>query len=167
MLPMLLAAAFCGCSTTAKRISHCVIVRKIDASLPSDQNARSVWLSEYIDPEGSKFLDRTTRHWQEDYKFFSEALLAKAKASGLDADSLSKVLKAVQADAGSEFLAHLPIAAYESRLDAEPVWILVIHWEQCSPLPPEHNLRPQPLSHYRIYAFTQRDIRLVGGLSCR
>jgi hypothetical protein len=119
-----------------------VVVRRIDASLPSDQNERSVWLSEHVDPEDSKFPDQTTRHWQRDYDCFSEALLGKAMAAGLDAESLSKVLKAVQADAGSEFLAHLPIAAYASRLNDEPVWIVVIHWEQCLPLPPEYRMPP-------------------------
>ena len=164
---MLSAAAFCGCSTTAEKTSQGVVVRRIDASLQSDQDQRSVWLSEHIDPEDSKFRDQTTRHWQRDYGSFSEALLEKAKAAGLDAESLSKVLKAVQADAGREFLAHLPIAAYASRLNDEPVWILVIHWEQCLPLPPEYRMSPQPLSHHRIYAFTQRDLRLVAGISCR
>jgi hypothetical protein len=167
MLAMLSAALFCGCSTTAERASHGVVVRRIDASLPSDQNERSVWLSEHVDPEDSKFPDQTTRHWQRDYEFFSEALLGKAKAAGLDTESLSRVLKAVQADAGREFLAHLPIAAYASRLNGEPVWIVVIHWEQCLPLRPEYRMPPQPLSHHRIYAFTQRDLRLVAGLSCR
>jgi hypothetical protein len=173
MLAMLLAAILCGCSTTAERASQSVVVRTIDASLPPDQDERSVWLSENIDPEDSKFPDQTTRHWQKDYAFFSEALLGKAKAAGLDVESLSNVLNAVQADAGREYLAHLPIAAYATRLNDEPVWILVIHWEQCLPIPPgyrmppEYRMPPQRLSHHRIYAFTQRDLKLVAGISCR
>jgi hypothetical protein len=159
--------ALTGCATTVRKARDGVIVERIDASLPADQNERSVWLSEHIDPEDSKFREKTTRHWQKDYAVFSGVLLEKARAAGLDSESLSKVLKAVQADAGNEFLAHLPIAAYASRLGDEPVWILVIHWEQCLPLPPEHRMPPQPLSHHRIYAYTQRDLRLVGGISCR
>jgi hypothetical protein len=167
MLAMLSAAVLCGCSTSAERAFHGVVVRRIDASLPSDQDERSVWLSEHIDPEDSKFPNQTTRHWQKDYEFFSEALLGNAKAAGLDAESLSKVFKAVQADAGREYLAHLPIAAYATRLNAEPVWILVTHWEYCLALPPGERMPPQRLSHHRIYAFTQRDIKLVAGISCR
>ncbi len=167
ILAILSAAVLCGCSTTAERASHGVVVRRIEGSLPSDQNERAVWLSEHIDPEDSKFRDQTTRQWQRDYKFFSEALLEKATAAGLDGESLSKVLKAVQADAGREYLAHLPIAAYASRLNNEPVWILVIHWEQCLPTPPKYRMSPQSLSHHRIYAYTQLDLRLVAGISCR
>src|SRR5512140_2126641 len=128
ILVILSAAALCGCSTTGEKASQGVVVRRIDGSLPADQNERSVWLSEHIDPEDSKFRDQTTRHWQKDYEVFSGVLLEKAKAAGLDSESLAKVLKAVQADAGNEFLAHLPIAAYAGRLGDEPVWILVIHW---------------------------------------
>jgi hypothetical protein len=167
ILLMVLCVALAGCVTTARKARDGLAVKRIDASLPADQNERSVWLSEHIDPEDSKFREQTTRHWQKDYAVFSEVLLEKAKAAGLDAESLSKALKAVQADAGNEFLAHLPIAAYTSRLGDEPVWILVIHWEQCLPLPPEHRMPPQPLSHHRIYAYTQRDLRLVAGISCR
>jgi len=164
---VLLSVGLTGCATTARKARDGVTVKRIEGSLPADQNERSVWLSENIDPEDSKFCDRTTRHWQKDYAVFSGVLLEKAKAAGLDTESLSKVLKAVQADAGNEYLAHLPIAAYASRLNGEPVWILVIHWEQCLPLPPEYRMPPQPLSHHRIYAYTQRDLRLVGGMSCR
>ena len=167
ILTMLSAAVLCGCSTTKQRASLGVVVRRIDASLPADQNERSVWLSEHIDPEESKFREQTTRHWQKDYEVFSGVLLGKAKAASLDSESLSRVLRAVQADAGNEYLAHLPIAAYASRLNDEPVWILVIHWEQCLPPSPEYRMPPQPLSHHRIYAYTQRDLRLVAGLSCR
>jgi hypothetical protein len=167
ILLMVLCVALTGCVTTARKARDGVTVKRIDASLPADQNERSVWLSEHIDPEDSKFREQTTRHWQKDYAVFSGVLLEKTKAAGLDSESLSKVLKAVQADAGNEFLAHLPIAAYASRLGDEPVWILVIHWEQCLPPSPEYRMPPQPLSHHRIYAYTQRDLRLVGGISCR
>jgi hypothetical protein len=158
------AATLCGCATTPQRASRGVVVTRMDAVLPADQNQRSLWLSANVDTEESKFSSQTTRNWKRNYEVFSKALLIKANSSGFDSASLSKILKLILADTNGKFLAYVPIAAYATELNSEPVWIVVVHWELT--FGPEDLIPIRPLSHVRIFAFTQKDLMQVAFLTC-
>jgi hypothetical protein len=136
----------------------------MSADLPADANERSVWLSSHVNTEESRFDSQTTRHWKENYDALSRALVDKASTSGFDSRSLSEVLGLILADAEAQHLAYLPIAAYVSGLNGQPVWIVVLHWEVS--FGPEAPISDMPLSHVRTYAFTQKDLKQAAFLTC-
>ena len=164
ILLMLSIAALCGCATTAQRASHGVVVKRIELALPAEENERSLWLSAHIDTEELKFASQTTRNWKQKYEVFSQALREKADRAGFDSASLSKVLRRILADTEGQYLAFVPIAAYVTELNSEPVWIVVVHWEQS--FGPEDPIPIRPLSHVRTYAFTQQELKPVAFLTC-
>ncbi len=164
ILLLLTTAAFSGCATAARRASHGVTVAKMSADLPADVNERSVWLSYHVNTEESKFGSQTTHHWKENYDVFSRALIEKASSSGFDSQSLSQVLGLILTDGEAQHLAYLPIAAYVSELNGQPVWIVVLHWEDL--FGAEVHASDQPLSHVRTYVFTQKDLKQVAFLTC-
>lgn len=164
MLLMVSVAVLSGCATTVKRAVRGVVVQKLDAVLPSEENDRSVWLSAHVDTEQSKFNSSTTRDWRRNYGVFSKALLEKAASSEFDSESLSKVLKLILADTAGQPVAYIPIAAYVTQLQGEPVWIVVVHWEYF--FGAEDPIPVRPLSHVRIYAFTQDHPKQVAFLTC-
>ena len=142
-----------------------VFVGRVEGALPADQNQRSVWLSEHIDCIEGEFGSQTTRGWKENYEIFSRALIDKANRFGFDSESLTKVLRCILADATSQPLAYVPVAAYETTLSGEPVWVVAVHWEEY--FGPEHPIPAMPLGHIRSYAFTQKDLKQVGFITCR
>jgi hypothetical protein len=103
---------------------------RIEGALPADQNQRSIWLSEHIDCMEGRFGSLTTRGWRANYEFFSRALIDKADRAGFDSESLAKVIRCILADASGQPLAYVPVAAYETTLNGEPVWVVAIHWEE-------------------------------------
>ncbi len=141
-----------------------VVVEKIHVALPADQKERSVWLSTHVDEEEGKFGSQTTRNWKRKYKVFSQALVEKAGRAGFDSTSLSKILKRILADTEGQYLAYVPVAAYLSELNHEPVWIIVVHWEQC--FGTEAAGSDLPLSHVRTYVFSQQGLNQVAFLTC-
>ena len=157
-------AVFCGCAGLSERYARDVVVGRMDAVLPSDENQRSLWLSFSINTEESKFSSQTTKHWKQNYEVFSKALLEKAGNSSLDATSLAKILRDIFSDADGQYLACVPIAAYSTKLDGEPVWVVVLHWE---PFFGREDPGPdRPLSHVRTYVYTQKDFKQVAFLTC-
>ena len=138
---------------------------RIGGTLPAGENQRSAWLAEHVGTKQGKFGSQSTRQWRRDYESFSEALIKKASSSGFDSTCLSAILKLVLADTNGQPLAYVPVAAYETTLNSEAVWIVVVHWEEC--FGSENPVRVRQLSHVREYAFTQKDRKQVGFATCR
>lgn len=157
--------AFCGCATSVQRASRAVVVTKLEAVLPAEENDRSAWLAAHIDTHESKFTSQTTRDWKQSYEVFGKALVKKAAGCGFDSESLSKVLKLILAEISGQPLAYVPIAAHLAEFQGEPMWIVVVHWEEC--FGPEDPIPIRPLSHVRTYAFTQNGPKQVAFLTCR
>jgi hypothetical protein len=112
-----------------------------------------------------RFGSQTTRSWKGSYDVFGRALIDKAHRAGFDSESLAKVLRCILADTEGQPLAFVPVAAYETTLNGEPVWVVAIHWEDC--FGPEDPIPVRPLSHIRAYAFTQKNPNQVGFITCR
>lgn len=162
---MVLSAVLCGCATSPQREATGVVVARAEGVLPPDQNQLSLWLSEHIDCLEGRFDSQTTQGWKGNYEVFSRLLIDKANRAGFDSDSLAKVLSCILADAEGQPIAYLPVAAYETTLNGEPVWVVAVHWEQC--FGPEDPSPVRPLGRIRSYAFTQNDSRQVGFMTCR
>jgi hypothetical protein len=161
---LVLSALLCGCATNPRKAAAGVVVARLDAVLPADKNQRSLWLSEHIDSQEGKFGSQTTREWRRNYDVFSRALSEKANRLGFDSESLSRIINCILEDAGGQPLAYLPVAAYETTLNGEPVWIVAVHWEEY--FGPEVPIPAMAMSHIRSYAFTQRDLKQVGFITC-
>jgi hypothetical protein len=162
---VVLVAALCGCATNPRTAVTGVVAARLEGALPADQNQRSLWLSEHIDCMEGSFGSQTTRGWRGNYDVFSRALIDKANRSGFDSESLTKVLRCILAGAAGLPLAYVPVAAYETTLNGEPVWVVAVHWEEY--FGPEHSIPAVPLGHIRSYAFTQKDLKQVGFITCR
>jgi len=165
LLLALSLATLGGCATSAQKESRFVIVNRIAAVLPSDENERSVWLSIHVDTLEKQFQSQTTRWWKTNFEVFSRALVEDARSSRLDYASLSNVLKRVLADTDGNYLAYIPVAAHATTLNGEPVWIVVVHWEHWFGSQDPNGV--SALSHVRTFAFTTNDLKLVGYVSCR
>jgi hypothetical protein len=133
-------------------------------AMPTDENQRSAWLADHVDTMEGKFSSQTTCHWRRRYERFSDELIQKAYRGGLDSASLSSILKIILAETNGQPLAYLPVAAYQTTLNGEPVWIVAVHWEQC--FGPEDPIPVRQLCHVRSFAFTQRDLKQVGFITC-
>jgi hypothetical protein len=74
-------------------------------------------------------------------------------------NSNSLVLGLVLKDSKDE-IAYLPVGAYQTTLDAKPVWIIVVKWEYPS-------FEGSGLEHIRIFAFDQKTLERVGYMTCK
>jgi hypothetical protein len=108
--------------------------------------------------EVPKFKAIPPRDWQERYEQFSAALVGKAGASGLNAASLAKVLRAIPATPQSKGMPLLPVAAESTLYQGDKVWIIHLRWEVegCSSW----------MGHVREYYFTQDEIKQVKFVTC-
>jgi hypothetical protein len=151
----------CGFILRSQDPSRRVVVMRLDVDFPDGERQREDFLAGYLpDNDGPSSL-ATTCNWRQKYERYSAALLIKAASGGFDSRSLSNVLQVVLADSNRVCdAAYLPVGAYETRLHNEPVWIVSLRWEVDSP-------EPERLGHIRAYAFTARDVKEVGFVTCR
>ncbi len=85
--------------------------------------------------------------------------MQKAVSQRLDTNSLYKALELVLKE--SPGLAYLPVGAYHTTFQQEPVWILTLKWQaQGSP-------QAMNLEHIRVFAFDQKSLKQVGFVTCR
>jgi hypothetical protein len=74
----------------------------------------------------------------------------------LEADSLRKVLDLIRASAGKT--AYLPVGAYQSNLNNDLIWIVVVKWENAD--------ARALLGHVRMFAYDQKTLKKVGFETC-
>jgi len=76
-----------------------VIIKTLEKPLPSKEDARSAFLSKFLDnTENQKFDHYTTDNWKQNYGLFADALVKSAQEQKLDAASLRKVLDLILRD---------------------------------------------------------------------
>ena len=69
------------------------------------------------------------RQWKTNYMLFSKALLSAAEKEQLDSVSLGKILELARSPERNPGLALLPVAAHQTKLNGEWVWVVSLRWE--------------------------------------
>ena len=138
------------------------VVKVLYAPMPheADKRAEFLWKHFANKPEADKFSSYGTDKWNDNFAAFAKALVTKAEAQKLDSASLRKVLALVLKDSKDE-IAYLPVGAYQTTLDAKPVWIITVKWEYPS------MGEGAGLVHIRMYAFDQKTLERVGYKTCK
>ncbi|MBI3986850.1 MAG: hypothetical protein HY343_08025 [Lentisphaerae bacterium] len=135
-----------------------VVVTNLTVVLPSEdaQRAKFLWNQFANKPEEEQFASYGTKDWKQNFKSFADALVEKAQTGKMDADSLQKVLEKIRSSAGE--LAYLPVGAYQTSLNNDPIWIVVVKWEIAE--------SDASLGHVRIFAYDQKTLKQVGFETC-
>ncbi len=134
-------------------------MRRLEHDLPLNQWEREdfLWTSFANKHAESKFSSQKTKGWKVKYERFSKALIRKAESLGFDSGSLSGSLQLVLADAERYGQAYLPVGAYQTKLGADLVWIVVVKWERSD---------LSEMGHVRMYAYRQSDLKQVAFKTC-
>ena len=161
-ITLLALLSFCSCSTLSKDDStpNGVVVKVLTQPLPKDAAKKQAWLADVCKADEERFGSYSNRNWQTNYAAFARALFQKAEALKLNAASLRSSLELILQDAHKE--AYLPVAAYQTSLEGELVWIVTVKWEHALWFGNER----VPLSHIRAYAFDQKTLKEVGFTTC-
>ena len=144
----------------AQPLPNDAVVKVIDSTLPheKDKRAEYLWQSFACNRDINRFNSCVTGKWEEDYEAYAAVLLRKADELHLDSLSLRKSLDIVLHDAKND-RAYLPVAAYQARIDRDPIWIIAVMWNQQS-------AGKISMCHICIYAFNQNSLELMGYSSC-
>ena len=156
------ACLFCCLHTAeAKPSSNEVVVNVLVTPMPPAEKDRAQYLWDIFanKPDEKKFNVYTTERWRDTYALFAATLLHKAKAKKLNVESLEKVVGLVLRNSRDR-IAYLPVGAYQTTLDGNPVWIITVKWEYP---PPEGS---STLGHIRMFAFDQKTLRQVAFNTC-
>lgn len=137
------------------------VVKVLDTPLPHKEDERAVFLWDTFanKPEEQKFNSYGTEKWKDNFASFAKALVEKADGLKLDSVSLRKVLDLVLKDSEDK-IAYLPIGAYQTTLDGQPVWIVTVKWEYPSI---GEGIK---LGHIRMFAFDQKTLKQVAFMTC-
>ncbi len=138
------------------------VVKVLESSLPDHeaQRKRFLWDKFVNQPEERKFNYNKTDKWRDNYSKFAQSLIRQAQIQKLDSASLRNALDLVLQDA-KERLAYLPVGAYQTTLNKQPIWIITVKWEYS---PAGDNTE---LSHTRVFAFDQKTLEQVGFVTCK
>ncbi|PTY01663.1 hypothetical protein DB347_25410 [Opitutaceae bacterium EW11] len=150
-----------------------VVVARLEKRVPIKNASAFLWNEFSQRPEMLGFRSYSTDDWAQNYDAFSTELVRKAKASGLEAESLSGVLKLVLST--REDLAYLPVGAYRVGIGDHECWIVLIKWE----IPPRHFSKPKitkdgfrlethanGLGHVRMFAYDMNTMHSVAFNTC-
>jgi len=142
-----------------------VVVRKIEESLPDDEEKTSefLWSRFANKPEEKRFDHVATAAWDAAWLMFANSLTKRAREAGLDSESLQKVLDAMSKDPVNSKPC-LPVGAYQSARNGNPVWIVVVKWGQETQTNPDIQIIG---GHVRVFAFDQKTLKKIGFTSCR
>lgn len=142
-----------------------VVVRKIDETLPDDEEKTSAFLRAHFanKPEEKRFDHVATTAWDSAWQMFANSLTRRAAETGLDSESLQKVLDALFKDPSNSNPC-LPVGAYQSVRNGNPVWIVVVKWGLETKTNPDIQIIG---GHVRVFAYDQKTLKKVGFTSCR
>ncbi len=154
---VLLVLSLLGCSTTppprlsassATPTPDAVKVRKLKEALPPESavSEQRIYLNGLIDKTFLSLVLSGSDHAAQ-WDTFAKSLVEKARQAKLNATTLQSVLGAVR----SSRRGFLPVGAYSTECDREPVWIIVTQGD----------------GHYTIFAYTAKGLREVGGSTCK
>lgn len=101
------------------------------------------------------------RGWKTNYVLFSQALVSAAEREKLDSASLAAILELARSPDRNPGLTVLPVAAHQTKLNGELVWVVALRWEI-------ERLVNQGtgLGHIRWFTFTQKTLRQVDFRTC-
>lgn len=144
-----------------KPSSDAVVVRVLDAPLPHDakEQRKFLWDTFANKPEEQQFSSYGTDKWREHFADFAKVLVRKANDQKLNSESLRKALDLVLGLSKGK-TAYLPVGAYQTTLDGNPVWIITLKWEY------PRDGKESNLGHISMLAYDQKTLRLVGGNTC-
>ena len=129
------------------------IVKAMDA-LSSDKEKdllMSKLLHEALSPK--KHGEYGVAHWKEHYSAFATLMIKKARDQRLDSVSLGKILDKIPE--GKD--AYLPIAAYQTMLSGNPIWIVVVK---------RANGSQGEMDHGEVHAYECNTLQSVGCVTC-
>jgi hypothetical protein len=147
-----------------KPISDDLVVQLLDKPLPSKGNDRQkfLWDTFVNNPDAQGYIAYTADTWKVAFGEFATNLVSKADVQKLDSISLRKSLDLVLKDSKNKFV-YLPVGAYQTTLDGNPVWIVVVKWERVSTGKKSDSI---PLAHIRAFVFDQMTLEKVGFMTC-
>jgi hypothetical protein len=140
--------------------AEAVVVRTLDVRLPHDEDEQNefLWNTFANNPDEEQFDLDVTEDWRDTFAVFAQTIVKKAGNQGLDAKSLRKALDVILQDSGGK-LAYVPVGAYQTRLEAHPIWIVTVKWESAS-------AKGAGLGHIRRFAFDQKSLKRVAYCTC-
>lgn len=150
---LIMTLVLSGCATSAVRWRVLkdseLIVQKVAIPLPHDLKAREDHLyknytARVLESEFGKGVlakVKTRNHLEA-------VLLQKAREAGADHESLKAVFNVIFQKGAIEDQEYIPFAAYETAMDGDPVWIVMLAWED--------------FNYIAAYAYNQRTIKRVG-----
>jgi hypothetical protein len=147
-----------------KPVPEDVVVKALHEPLPpaEDKKHSFLWNNFANKPDEEKFAVYGIDKWKETFEVFAAALVKKAAKEKLDAVSLRKILDLILKNRKDDVV-YLPVGAYQTTLEGDPVWILPVKWEYPSFTVPGESGR---LGHIRIFVFDQKTLKQVGFVTC-
>lgn len=97
------------------------------------------------------------KDWRKNYDRFSAALVKEARAAGLEADSLEKLLKELVNAKENKGLAVIPVAVHQTRDSVNSMWIITLKWEVEG---------GSTLAHMRKFWFKRGSLKQLGFWTC-
>lgn len=132
-----LILVFASCSTPSPRVY--AVKEPVPAEESNGDQRR--FLSQFIG-------DHLSGSWSPDrFDACADRLVTEATRTGLDSESLRKVLGALRASGRGG----LPDGAFSTTFKGQPAWIISTHFD----------------GHYHVFAFAQPDLQVVGETACK
>lgn len=147
-----------------KTVFDTVAVKVLDKPLPEGDNTEYLMGVFANNPDERKLAAYSTENWRENFWTFARALVNKARDQKLDSISLRKALDLILKDSDDK-IAYLPVGAFQTTKNGEPVWIVTIKWEY-APRVMGEKPRISELGHVRAFAFDQKTLKQVGYMTC-
>ena len=126
--------------------------------MQSEFISRFLW-THFIPDSDSRGSFVVTEDWKTQWDSFSQSLVKKAKAQGLDDKSLKKSLSNVTATFGQS--AHLPLIAtfIEDPATGKTYWAIFAVWEYAS-------LTGHDMGHVRVWLIDTKTLDIVAEARC-
>jgi len=147
-----------------KTVFDTVAVKVLDKPLPEGENTEYLMGVFANNPDGRKLAEYTTENWRENFWTFARALVNKARDQKLDSISLRKSLDLILKDSDDK-IAYLPVGAFQTTMNGDPVWIVTIKWEYPRTAG-DGKWGNSELGHVRAFAFDQKTLKQVGYMTC-
>ena len=162
---LLLSSVWLACFACRGAESGGVLVVGLTNGIPVLQ----VGTNDYYRDKLSRGLSKKTidvelaqpKAWRKSYEQFSKALVKEARAAGLDAASLEKLLRKTLRAGENKGLAVMPVAVHQTQHNGEPLWIVTLKWEV-----EKEVLKGSALEHIRYFWFNRSSLKQLDFFTC-
>jgi hypothetical protein len=152
-----------------------VVVGVFSETLPNEEALpQFLWDRFSKSPELIAVYDLNTLDWDQQYLEYAAELVRKAKEAKLDATNLERLLAHEAQTLGSR--AHVPVAAYSTKIAGRPAWIILSHWEYSDrgKMPKVTKTKGMPkiefpchnLGHIEMGAYDSETLKCLGFNTC-